>query len=65
MLNVVLFLILSSLFHQDTAAPQERSLWTVGEPAPHVHLPDIATGAAYDLERYRGKKVLLAEFASW
>jgi len=65
MLNVALFLILSSHFHQDIVAPQEHALWTVGEPAPHVHLPDIATGAAYDLERYRGKKVLLAEFASW
>jgi hypothetical protein len=65
MLNVVLFLILNSLSAQDAVVPQERALWTVGEVAPHVHLPDIATGRAVDLERYRGKKVLLAEFASW
>ena len=50
-------------------APQESSepvtQWVVGEPAPHVHLPEITSGAAIDLARYHGKKVLLVEFASW
>ncbi len=42
-----------------------KSPWEVGRPAPHVHLPDIRTGEAVDLATFRGKKVLIAEFASW
>jgi hypothetical protein len=45
-------------------APQGAP-WKVGQPAPHVHLPDIRTGEAIDLAQYRGRKVLIAEFASW
>lgn len=51
------------------SAPQASSepvtQWVVGAPAPHIHLPEISSGAAIDLARYRGKKVLLVEFASW
>ena len=42
-----------------------QSPWRVGARAPHVHLPDIATGEPIDLAQFRGKKVLIAEFASW
>ena len=37
----------------------------VGEPLPHIHLPEIRTGEPIDLAQYRGRKVLIAEFASW
>lgn len=50
---------------QQAATPEPHTTWTVGEPAPHVHLPEITTGRAIDLTQYRGKKILLAEFASW
>ena len=46
-------------------ASAQSSPWQVGRPAPHVHLPDIDTGDPVDLADFRGKKVLLAEFASW
>lgn len=45
--------------------PEPRTPWVVGEPLPHVHLPDVTTNACVDLARYRGKKLLLIEFASW
>ena len=43
----------------------QDSPWQVGQPAPHVHLPDIETGEAVQLSDFLGTKVLLAEFASW
>jgi len=45
--------------------PAQETTWTVGELAPHVHLPEITSGEPIDLAQYRGKKVLIAEFASW
>ncbi len=61
-------MLISSLFALtvlNSPPPAQDTRWTVGQPAPHVHLPDIATGEALDLASYRGKKVLIAEFASW
>jgi peroxiredoxin len=37
----------------------------LGEPHPEFTLPDIATGKPVSLSDYRGKKVLLIQFASW
>ena len=37
----------------------------VGEPHPEFTLPDIQTGKPVSLADFRGKKVLLIQFASW
>ena len=37
----------------------------VGEPHPAFTLPDIQTGKPVALTEFRGKKVLLIQFASW
>jgi peroxiredoxin len=37
----------------------------LGEGHPEFTLPDIHTGKPVSLSDYRGKKVLLVQFASW
>ena len=37
----------------------------LGESHPEFTLPDIHTGKPVSLSDYRGKKVLLVQFASW
>jgi hypothetical protein len=37
----------------------------VGEHHPEFTLPDIQTGKPVSLADFRGKKVLLIQFASW
>jgi peroxiredoxin len=37
----------------------------VGERHPDFTLPDVATGKPKALSDFRGKKVLLIQFASW
>ena len=37
----------------------------VGEPHPDFVLPDIETGKPVSLSHFRGKKILLLQFASW
>ena len=37
----------------------------VGQRHPDFTLPDIATGKPTSLSDFRGKKVLLIQFASW
>ena len=37
----------------------------VGQRHPDFTLPDIADGKAKSLSDFRGKKVLLIQFASW
>ena len=37
----------------------------VGQRYPDFTLPDIADGKAKSLSDFRGKKVLLIQFASW
>jgi len=56
---------LAALALSTVSVSAQGSPWQVGQPAPHVHLPDIATGEAVQLSDFRGTKVLLAEFASW
>jgi hypothetical protein len=47
------------------AGAQEAYAPAVGEPHPNITLPSIETRQAISLSDYRGKKVLLAHFASW
>ncbi len=42
-----------------------QTSWQVGQPLPHVHLPTIDGKEEMDLSSFRGKKLLLIEFASW
>ena len=44
------------------AAPYDPK---VGQRHPEFTLPDIATGKPVSLSDFRGKKVLLIQFASW
>jgi peroxiredoxin len=37
----------------------------VGQPYPDFVLPNIEGGAPVSLSQFRGKKVLLIQFASW
>ena len=48
----------------DTELPM-RSPPAVGRPYGALVLPDIRTGRPVELASFRGKKVLLIEFASW
>ena len=46
------------------AAPASADGFKVGEPVPDLRLPTI-DGKTASLRGYRGKKVLLIQFASW
>lgn len=37
----------------------------VGEPFPALVLPSLADGSPLSIEPFRGRKVLLLQFASW
>ena len=37
----------------------------VGKPFPALVLPSLADGSALSIEQFRGRKVLLHQFASW
>ncbi len=37
----------------------------IGEPFPELVLPTLADGSPLSVERFRGRKVLLHQFASW
>ena len=37
----------------------------VGEPFPALVLPSLADGSPLSIEHFRGRKVLLHQFASW
>lgn len=37
----------------------------VGEPFPSLVLPSLADGAPLSIEQFRGRKILLFQFASW
>jgi len=65
MLLSILLTLTGTLAATSAASTADQVRWVVGEPAPHVHLPDIRTGKSIDLDQYIGKKVLIAEFASW
>ena len=60
-LAVVLALVLTRT--SDVLAAQYAP--QVGQPHVDFTLPDIQQRKAYSLAQYRGKKVLLIQFASW
>ena len=37
----------------------------VGEPFPALVLPSLADGSPLSIDQFRGRKVLLHQFASW
>jgi len=39
--------------------------YEVGQPLPELRLPTIDGSGTIDLAQYRGKRLLLIEFASW
>lgn len=57
---ILLPLLVSGLATAATAAAPK-----VGERYPDFTLPDTATGKAVKLSDFRGKKVLLIQFAAW
>ena len=59
------FVLSTTLSALTPPSPAQATTWEVGQPAPHVHLPEIASGEPIDLAALRGKKILIAEFASW
>jgi len=56
-------LIASALIASNAAA--QNTPYRVGEPRPELRLPTIDGSATIDLAQYRGKRVLLIEFAAW
>jgi hypothetical protein len=54
-------------FAAGLAAPAQAASYNpkVGDRHPDFTLPDIGTGQPRSLSDYRGKKVLLIQFASW
>lgn len=50
---------------QAPSGAQAGDPWQVGQPAPPLRLPTVAGDATVDLASFRGKRVLLIEFASW
>jgi len=63
-IGLCLLLLARAAGPMDASAKNDKA-WIVGQPAPHVHLPNIANGKAVDLADFRGRRVLLLEFASW
>ena len=55
--------VLSIIFSGDSAGAGYAP--AVGARHPDFTLPDIATGKPMSLSDFRGKKVLLIQFASW
>ena len=59
------FLALSLAAGLASTAWADRYNPKVGQRHPDFTLPDIQTGKPVSLSGYRGKKVLLIQFASW
>lgn len=57
----LLVALLGATFAPSVGAAPPR----VGERHPDFTLPNLADGKAVSLSDYRGKKVLLIQFASW
>lgn len=65
MRHVARFLLMAGLLAAATPAPAAPYAPKVGQRHPDFTLPDIATGKPVSLSDFRGKKVLLIQFASW
>ena len=61
----ILTLALLVIVAATSAANAEPYAPTVGQRHPDFTLADIQTGKAVSLVDFRGKKVLLIQFASW
>ncbi len=48
-----------------SAASAQGMPYRVGEPLPELRLPTIDAKETIDLVQFRGKRILLIEFASW
>lgn len=57
--------LIASVIALSSAPLAQTPSFRVGEPLPHIHMPDVRTGEPVDLDAFRGKKILIAEFASW
>ena len=57
---LVMLILLAAL-----PAPAAPYAPQVGQRHPDFTLPDLATGKPVSLSDFRGKKVLLIQFASW
>ena len=45
--------------------PSAQHPWRVGQPLPELRLPDVSGTRTVDLASFRGKRLVLFEFASW
>lgn len=57
-------LLLAVLLTCSTAAAQNTP-YRVGDPLPELRLPTLSGQRTIDLAQFRGKRLLLIEFASW
>jgi len=59
-------LLAAGLVLAATSLPAQGPLTVkVGEPFPALTLPSLADGKPLSIASFRGKKVILFEFASW
>lgn len=54
-----LLLLAPSLAAQDRMVPEE------GEPFPEIAFPTLDGGGLATMKEFRGRKILLMQFASW
>lgn len=65
MRRIALFLVMPVVLAAATPSQASPYAPKVGQRHPEFTLPDIATGKPVSLSDFRGKKVLLIQFASW
>ena len=58
-------LMVACSFGESVDIHAEAAAAEVGKPYPDFTLPDLETRRPVNLSQFRGKKVLLIEFASW
>lgn len=65
MKNIVFTVVLAVVLTRTSGVSAAKYAPQVGQPHVDFTLPDIQQRKAYSLAQYRGKKVLLIQFASW
>ena len=58
-------LVLAAGIGAGLSGAEERTAPRLGEAYPSLVLPSLADGAPLSITHFRGKKVLLLQFASW
>ena len=48
-----------------SASTAAQSPYRVGQPLPALRLPEVGGQRTVDLADFRGRKLVLSEFASW